>query len=125
MARHGRPKAELVLSDDERAQLRRRRSRRAKSSQALALRSKIVFACADGLDNKAVAARLNCVPPTDGSWRAGFVRDRLEGLMDEARPGRLPSITVQQLEGVVVATLELTPRRMRRAATTLIVASTC
>lgn len=108
MARTGRPKAELVLSDEERAQLVRW-SRRAKSSQALALRSKIVLACADGLDNKAVAAKLNCVPATVGKWRARFVTDRLDGLMDEARPGRPPSITVDQVEDVVVATLESTP----------------
>ena len=68
MARDGRPKAELVLTEDEREQLTRW-SRRAKSSQALALRSRIVLACADGADNKTVAARLGCAAVTVGKWR--------------------------------------------------------
>ena len=108
MASRGRPKAELVLTDDERAQLVRW-ARRAKSSQALALRSRIVLACADGADNKTVAAQLNCAAVTVGKWRARFVQDRLDGLVDEARPGRPPVITADQVEDVVVATLESTP----------------
>ena len=62
MARTGRPKTELTLAEDEREQLVRW-ARRAKSSQALALRSKIVLACAKGTDNKDVAAQLNLDPP--------------------------------------------------------------
>jgi transposase len=108
MARTGRPKAELVLSDAEREQLVRW-SRRAKSAQALALRSKIVLACAAGADNKTVAGRLGCAPATVGKWRARFVADRLDGLCDEPRPGRPPSVSVEQVEDVVVATLEETP----------------
>ncbi len=108
MARTGRPKAELVLSGEERAQLTRW-SRRAKSSQALALRARIVLACADGVDNKTVAARLGCAAATVGKWRARFVELRLDGLLDEARPGRPPVIGVDQVENVVVATLESTP----------------
>jgi transposase/transcriptional regulator with XRE-family HTH domain len=109
MPRTGRPKTELVLSDEERETLLRW-SRRAKSSQALALRSRIVLACADGVDNKAVAGRLGCSAVTVGKWRARFLSDRLDGLVDEPRPGRPPTITAEQVEGVVVATLEATPK---------------
>jgi transposase len=108
MPRTGRPKAELVLTEDERAQLVRW-SRRARSSQALALRSRIVLACAEGVDNKIVAGRLGCTPATVGKWRGRFVEHRLDGLSDEPRPGRPPSISADQVEDVVVATLESTP----------------
>jgi transposase len=108
MPRSGRPKTELVLSAEEREQLLRW-ARRAKSAQVLALRSRIVLACADGADNKTVAARLGCAQVTVGKWRARFVAHRLDGLTDEARPGRPASISVEQIEDVLVATLESTP----------------
>jgi transposase len=108
MARTGRPKVELVLSDDERAQLQRW-ERRAKSAQALALRSRIVLACAAGESNTAVATRVGCSAPTVGKWRARFVERRLDGLIDEPRPGRPPTISAEQVEDVVVSTLESTP----------------
>lgn len=108
MPRTGRPKAELVLTVDEREQLQRW-ARRRKSSQALALRSRIVLACAEGADNKAVAVELGCAAATVGKWRGRFVQHRLDGLTDEARPGRPATVTADQVEDVVVATLESTP----------------
>src|SRR5437667_10905963 len=109
MARTGRPKAELVLSDEERTTLLRW-SRRAKSSQALALRCRIVLASAEGANNKEVAKRLHCAPVTVGKWRARFVAARLDGLVDEDRPGRSASIPIDQVEAGVVATPEETPK---------------
>ena len=108
MARTGRPKAQLSLTNEEREQLQRW-SRRATSAQALALRSRIVLACAEGLDNTATAARVGCSAATVGKWRSRFVERRLDGLIDEPRPGRPPTISAEQVEDVVVATLEKTP----------------
>jgi transposase len=108
MPRTGRPKIVLVLTDEEREQLQRW-ARRRKSAQALALRSRIVLACATGLSNKEVAAREKVSAPTVGKWRSRFIELRLDGLDDDPRPGRPPSITAEQVEDVVVATLESTP----------------
>jgi len=108
MARTGRPKAVLELTGGEREQLVRWERRR-KSSQALALRSRIVLQCASGLANAQVAEAVGVTPTTVGKWRRRFCELRLDGLSDDPRPGRPATITAQQVEEVLVATLESTP----------------
>lgn len=104
----GRPKAELILSDEERQTLARW-ARRPKSSQQLALRSRIVLACGGGRTNQQVAKELRVSMPTVGKWRARFVTRRLDGLLDEPRPGAPRTISDEQVEAVIVKTLETKP----------------
>jgi transposase len=108
MAGRGRPTARVVLSDEERETLRRW-ARRPKSGQALALRCRIVLAAGEGRANKDIAAELGCNPVTVGKWRTRFAAKRLDGLLDEPRPGQPRKITDEVVEAVIVATLETTP----------------
>jgi len=108
MATRGRPKAELVLSDEERETLQRW-ARRPKSAQSLALRCRIVLACAEGATNNEVAERVGVHSATVSKWRRRFVERRLDGLSDEPRPGAPRTVTDDDVERVIVKTLEETP----------------
>ncbi|WP_240439951.1 MULTISPECIES: helix-turn-helix domain-containing protein [Burkholderia] len=88
----GRPKADLVLSETEREQLTALAMRR-KTGQALALRARIVLTCAEGIDNKTVAAKLRVTQQTVSKWRGRYVMHRLDGLLDAPRPGAPRSMT--------------------------------
>jgi len=109
MARTGRPKAPLVLTDEEREVLIRY-ARRATIPQRIAMRARIVLNCAEGFTNREVAAGMGVCEDTVGKWRARFVADRLKGLHDEPRPGAPRKIGDDVVEEVVVKTLETTPK---------------
>src|SRR5436305_12683298 len=100
MSKGGRPKAPLILSDDEREDLQTW-APRPKSTQRLATRARIVLACAEGRDNNDVAARLHVNIATVGKWRKRFLEDRLEGLADEPLPGAPRTIADAKVEEVV------------------------
>src|SRR5437762_5872615 len=103
-----RPKPELVLSGDERRTLTAW-ANRPKSTQRLALRARIVLACATEPSNKAVAQQLGVCRTTVGTWRSRFVARRLDGLADEPRPGAPRAVTDEAVERVVTQTLEAMP----------------
>lgn len=104
----GRPIPPLTLKDDEREALERW-ARRPKTAQALAQRARIVLACATGKTNTAVAVELQTTKATVGKWRARFVERRLDGLVDEPRPGAPRKIGDAEVERVLTLTLETTP----------------
>ena len=82
----GRPKVALILTDDERVQLDSL-AHRSRTAPHLARRARIILACAEGIDNKVVAKRLRMSEVTVCKWRGRFIRERLDGLYDEPRPG--------------------------------------
>jgi transposase len=104
----GRPKAPLVLDQAEREQLVALTMRR-KTAQALALRARIVLACADGAPNGVVATRQRVTPQTVSKWRARFIKDRIDGLLDAPRPGQPRTIEDAQVDAVIAKTLESVP----------------
>ena len=100
--------AALELSEAERAELMSLASRR-KTAQALAMRARIVLACAEGGQNKVVAARLGLQRQTVGKWRRRFVEHRMVGLHDEPRSGTPRTLEDARIEAVIVRTLETLP----------------
>ena len=107
--RLGRPLTPLVLTADERTTLAGW-ARRRTTAQALALRARIVLQAADGDSNTRIARRERVVNATVGKWRSRFLEKRLEGLLDEPRPGVPRTITDAEVEALIITTLESTPR---------------
>lgn len=106
--RRGRPLPPLELTDEERGTLERW-FRRPKTAQALAQRARMILACAEGKTNTAVAAELRVSKPTVGKWRSRFLERRVDGLLDEPRPGTPRKIGDEDVERIVRLTLETTP----------------
>ena len=109
MSKGGRPKTPLTLTESERQKLETWASR-PKSTQRLAQRAKIILAAAQGHENKVIAASLHIHVVTVGKWRRRFFQHRLDGLVDEPRPGTPRSITDEKVEEVVTKTLEEKPK---------------
>src|SRR5213080_406828 len=114
---------EVVLSDEDR-QVLERWARRPKSSQALALRCRIVLAAAEGRSSTEIAAELGCTGSTVGRWRGRFARRGIDGLHDEPRPGKPRSISDEQVERVIVKTLEEQPANATHWSTRSMAAAT-
>jgi len=102
-------KAEFVLSKEEQLELESF-ARRRKTSQALALRARIILHCAKGYTHLEIAEELGISNVTVGKWRRRFVESRMDGLLDEPRPGQPRTISDKDVERVVVMTLEQKPK---------------
>src|SRR5215213_6184283 len=114
MPKIGRPRAEVVVTDDERTTLVRL-TKRARVNRAVAFRARIVLACIDASDT-AVARHLRTTKTTVAKWRGQFVERRLEGLYDEPRVGAPRTISDDQVEALIVKTLETTRPARRTGA---------
>jgi transposase len=108
MGERGRPRQPLTVSDEEREVLVRW-SRRPKAPHSIAQRARIVLLAADGMANVAVADKVGVNQATVVKWRKRFIERRLDGLVDEPRPGAPRTISDAQVEAVVVRTLEDKP----------------
>jgi transposase len=106
--RTGRPTAPLMLTMTERATLQQW-ARRPKTAQGLAQRARIILACAEGQTNKAVARASRVTQQTVCKWRQRFVAQRLDGLLDDPRPGAPRTVTDAAIDRLVAQTLETTP----------------
>ena len=104
----GRPLPPLEIGIEERETLERWVARR-KTAQALAQRARLVLSCAEGRSNKEVGAHVGLTSQTVGKWRARFIQQGVDGLLDEPRPGGPRKITDADVERVVTLTLETTP----------------
>ena len=104
----GRPVVRLVLSAQERSYLERQ-VRRHRVARSLSERCRVILRCADGLPSKDVAAELGLHEHTVGKWRRRILKDRCDGLLDEARPGRPRTIDDDQVAAVIERTLRTTP----------------
>jgi transposase len=102
-------RADVFLGVDEREVLERW-AKRPSSAQALALRCRIVLAAADGRSSVQIASELGCSRQTVGKWRGRFARQGLDGLHDEPRPGKPRTISDEDVERVIVKTLEEKPK---------------
>ena len=107
--RTGRPIPVLSLTEVEQETLRNW-ARRPKSAQALALRARIVLRCAEGATNTEVARQVQVRSQTVGKWRQRFVDRRLDGLLDEPRPGAPRKVSDADVERALTITLESTPK---------------
>jgi transposase len=104
------PKVEpIVLTAEENNRLVEW-TRRHKTSQALAMRARIVLAAQADRSNREIAGRLAVAPQTVGKWRARFIAQRLDGLLDEPRPGAPRTIGDAAVERVIAKTLHEKPR---------------
>jgi transposase len=116
-------RAEVVLSEEERTVLERW-ARRPKSAQALAQRCRIVLAAAEGRSSKEIASALGCSRSTVGRWRGRFAQRGVDGLQDEPRPGKPRSIGDDDVERVIVKTLEEQPANATHWSTRSMAAAT-
>jgi transposase len=107
--RTGRPLSPISVTQEQRSTLENW-ARRPKTAQALALRARIILACAEGHPNGVVARLTRVRQQTVGKWRARFVSHGLEGLLDEPRPGAPRKISDADVEKVLTTTLESLPR---------------
>src|SRR3954447_25711598 len=98
----GRPSAALVLSRDERAS---EAAGPGPSGGAVIIGALSGQRCADGIASKSVANELGIHEQTVGKWRRRFLKDRIEGLLDEARPVRPRTIDDDQIAAVIERTL--------------------
>ena len=105
----GRPATTITLTDNEREDLRAL-SRRSKTSQALALRARIVLLAARGLPTEDIAEKLQVASQTVSKWRKRYAERRLDGICDAPRSGRPRKISDHEIEQLVRTTLEKKPK---------------